>query len=325
MAISLKTHKMLWARSRNRCAFPGCGRLLVEDVQGAGPSIVGVEAHIVARRPAGPRGAAVTESEDRDGLANLILLCAPHHKLVDDYPDVYTVDGLLEMKRVHEEAVARSEDEPSRLLRLDEELYAEYVDLWAARLDLDNWTVWTSGLLSHSQPSLDREHLQALQELRRWLLSRVWPGRHKRLEDSFVNFRIVLDDLVEAFVSAADDLEAEIVWTRRFYKIDEWNSKRYHRLLEAYRQHVALVENLTYELTRAGNYVCDQVRLTLDASYRRAEGVLLIERGPSMDFSVNAGRPEYRGDERTSRPYGGRREFARIGPRRDFWVRHRDL
>ena len=40
---------------------------------------------------------------------------------------------------------------------------------------------------------------EALQQLRPWLLSRVWPGRYPALEASFENFRSVLDDLVEAF------------------------------------------------------------------------------------------------------------------------------
>ena len=325
MGISLKTHKMLWARSGNRCAFPDCGRSLVEDVDGAGPSILGVEAHIVARSRTGPRGVSGAALVAGDSLANLILLCALHHKIVDDHPATYTVEVLAEMKRVHEETVARSEDEVSRQLRLAEELYAEYVDVWAAEVDLENWTRWTSRLLSHSQPSLDRAHLRALQELRPWLLSRVWPGRHGALEDSFVNFRLVLDDLVEAFASAADDMNAEIVWTRRFYKIDEWNPKRYHYLLDAYRQHVALVENLTYELTRAANYVCDHVRAVLDANYRHAEGALIVQRGPTMDLVVSTCRPEYRDAERVPRPYAGQKKLNRGGPRRDFWVRDCDI
>jgi hypothetical protein len=325
MAISLKTHKMLWARSGNRCAFPECGRLLVEDVEGAGASILGVEAHIVARRPNGPRGVAVAETELGDALANLILLCPLHHKIVDDHADTYTVDVLAAMKLAHERTIENNEDDASRQLRLDEELYAEYIDTWAARLDLENWTGWTSLLLSHSVPGLERSRLEALQELRPWLLSRVWPGRHQPLEDSLANFRFVLDDFVEVFASAASDMTAEVIWTRRFYKIDEWNPKRYHHLLDAYRQHVALVENLAHELTRAANYVADQVRLTLDASYRRTEGALLVQRGPSMDLIVATHRPEYRGDERTAKPYPGQLKFARVGPRRDFWVHARDL
>ena len=57
VAISLKTHKMLWGRSGNRCAFPGCGQVLVAAEEGATPAVVGFETHIVARANDGPRGA----------------------------------------------------------------------------------------------------------------------------------------------------------------------------------------------------------------------------------------------------------------------------
>ena len=55
MSITVKTRKILWARSGNQCAFPGCRQELVEKVQGIGSDIVvGVEAHIVPRKRNGP-------------------------------------------------------------------------------------------------------------------------------------------------------------------------------------------------------------------------------------------------------------------------------
>ena len=316
---------MLWGRSGNRCAFPGCGQLLVADDGGTAPSLVGFEAHIVARARGGPRGIADLTPEERDSLSNLLLLCGTHHKLIDDRPDEYTVERLRDMKRSHEDRFARSEDEDARKLRLDTEVYAEYVDHWAVSLDLDNWTAWTSGLLSHSEPSLERERLEALHRLRPWLLSRVWPGRVEALEGAFANFRLVLDDLAETFDRGVRDMERDVVYTHRYYKIDHWNPKLYGRLLDSYRQHVALVENLTYELTRAANYVCDQVRSTLDPPFRRTQGVLLVQQGRDPDVSKAKFRPIYRDGERTLVPYPGRDKFVRIARTRDYWVRAADL
>ena len=62
---------------------------------------------------------------------------------------------------------------------------------WTVRatgVDLDGWTAWTSGLLSHTEPSLERVRLEALHELRPWLLSRVWPGRYEALEAAYNKF-----------------------------------------------------------------------------------------------------------------------------------------
>jgi hypothetical protein len=55
MSISLKTHKMLWGRAANRCAFPECRRELVMDASETDDeSLVGEECHIIAREQNGP-------------------------------------------------------------------------------------------------------------------------------------------------------------------------------------------------------------------------------------------------------------------------------
>src|SRR6516164_6179347 len=106
MSISLKTHKMLWGRSGNRCALPTCRRTLVEDeTETDDPSVVGDEAHIVAREENGPRGKSPLTHDERDKYDNLILMCKTHHKLIDDQPETYTVEILHDMKDKHIEWV----------------------------------------------------------------------------------------------------------------------------------------------------------------------------------------------------------------------------
>jgi hypothetical protein len=89
--------KRLFARSGNRCAYPRC---TVEIVQGE--TVVGEVCHIRAVRPDGPRHDPDQSPNDRHGYENLILLCANHHKVVDDDPEAYTVERLLKMKADHE-------------------------------------------------------------------------------------------------------------------------------------------------------------------------------------------------------------------------------
>src|SRR4051794_27078001 len=101
MSISLRTRKMLWARSANRCAFQECREALIHDVEGRSASIIGEEAHIVARESDGPRGSDSLAPELRDEYENLILLCSKHHKIVDDHPDLYPVSALRQMKLDH--------------------------------------------------------------------------------------------------------------------------------------------------------------------------------------------------------------------------------
>ncbi|MFT5183270.1 MAG: hypothetical protein ACI84C_000396 [Flavobacteriales bacterium] len=51
MGILLRTHKRLWAKSGNRCAFESCrNELVFEDDETFDSSVIGEEAHIVATK-----------------------------------------------------------------------------------------------------------------------------------------------------------------------------------------------------------------------------------------------------------------------------------
>ena len=104
---SLRTLKALWGRSGNRCAFPDCRQLLVRDLSSPQRfAVVGEMAHIVAVSSLGPRGQPSNVGVDE--LANLILLCPTHHRLIDSAPTDYPPDELLAWKRQHELAVLRA-------------------------------------------------------------------------------------------------------------------------------------------------------------------------------------------------------------------------
>lgn len=316
MAITLKTHKMLWGRAGNRCAI--CKKELVMDAtETDDASIIGEECHIVAKSSDGPRGESDLTEVQRDKYANLILLCNIHHKVIDDQPATFSVDALMALKAEHEKWVREKlgfDDQKQQ----DDEVYAAYVEEWADRMQLDNWRGWASSLISYGQPALDHEMKTALEEIRPWLLSRIWPGRYPELESAFLNFRLVAQDLCAVFGEHAVKRGPDEWETEKFYRIDEWNPERYRRLADKYHAHVALVEDLALELTRAANYVCDKVRRCLMRSYRINEGVVLIEGGPYMDLSMKTYRVEYRGAERTDRPYPGLDAFKAVRFERDF-------
>ena len=80
------TVRGLYARSGNRCAYPECFAPLVED----NDIITGEVCHIKARRAGGPRYDERQTEKERNSLANLILLCSRHHKIVDSEPNKYT-------------------------------------------------------------------------------------------------------------------------------------------------------------------------------------------------------------------------------------------
>ncbi|MBD5136630.1 MAG: HNH endonuclease [Lachnospiraceae bacterium] len=101
MNISEKTLKLLWGKSGGKCAFPGCELdLFSED-----GSVIGEICHIIARKKSGARGKEQIEEDKMNCEENLILLCRNHHKNVDDFPDIYTVEVLRQYKKQHEENI----------------------------------------------------------------------------------------------------------------------------------------------------------------------------------------------------------------------------
>ncbi len=91
---------MLWAKSGNRC-FLCKVELVQQPDQLTKNVIIGEECHIVSQKKDGPRG-SYSYTGDFDSYDNLVLLCANHHKIVDDQTEVYTVEFLLLGKGLHE-------------------------------------------------------------------------------------------------------------------------------------------------------------------------------------------------------------------------------
>lgn len=293
MSISLKTRKMLWGRAANRCAFTDCRRELVIDAtETDDESVIGEECHIVAERADGPRGDSPLTSEQRDKYGNLILLCSVHHKNIDDQPVHHTVEYLHQLKGEHE-AWVRTKLNYDPTAQRDDEYYADLIQQFCEKIDIDNWQNWSSWILGSGYPRIPLYIHNKLESLREWLLSRVWPLRYPEIENSIHNFRLVLQDFMNVFNKHSEPAGEEMLATKRFYKISEWNPEKYERLSNMHKFHVDLVQDLLLELTRAANYVCDMVRQRYFASFRLHEGVLLVTSGPYMDLTYRTHRAEF--------------------------------
>lgn len=106
MAISDNTVKLLWGRAAGTCSNPSCRldlTVLLNDGRGYN---VGEMAHVIAKRPNGPRGVDAGGSDDYD---NLVLLCPTCHRTVDKAPDgTFPAEMLLRWKQNHEKNVRAS-------------------------------------------------------------------------------------------------------------------------------------------------------------------------------------------------------------------------
>ena len=326
MSISLKTHKMIWGRSGNMCAFPDCKKkLVIDETSSDDPSVIGEEAHIVAQKEDGPRGISSLSSEERDKYNNLILLCNIHHKITDDQPNEYSVEKLLEFKTNHEKWINENLIVDKKKIK-DDELYATYVEKIIELSDLHNWKNWTSFFLGASEIFLKKE-FDSLCEIPDYVVSRIWPQRYRSLESSIINFKNVVNDLFRVYYKYPNE-RSDGYRVEKFYKAFyyenctrsgiEYNSEKEQEAVEKYQFHLNLLEDILLELTRAANYLCDQIREFIFEGFRIEEGALLVIRGDMWGHQTF--RVEYRGDERIEFPYPGLRNFMEQRVNRDLHI-----
>ena len=101
--------RILFQRSGNRCAFPGCNNQLDFPAnQQDGAVVLSEVCHIVSRAKHGPRFDDALPMEERDKYENLILLCREHHTIVDRQPATYTAERLREIKSKHEQLLSEA-------------------------------------------------------------------------------------------------------------------------------------------------------------------------------------------------------------------------
>ena len=317
MGITLKNRKLLWVRSGNKCAFPGCSRDLVLEAEDeiVTETIVSQEAHIVARRSDGPRGDSTLSEAERDLYDNLLLLCLEHHKVVDEDPGTWTVSRLHEIKSEHEARV-RDAMTPKDELRAKQELiYASFVTQWLDKAQVDTWETWTSWLLA-VRPYGPPDLLPRLKDLHDWLFNRPWPGTYPELEVAFENFRRVLEH-VNMVLGHSADSELSEYHIDMFYKKQLVKQEVYDSRLEAWEWVVDLIHDLTAELTRAAELVIERVRLLIDPLFRVQEGLLTIQR-QGAGFYFLTYKPRYSAElAALEHPYPGLRNFITIRSERD--------
>ncbi|MFF3696371.1 hypothetical protein [Streptomyces sp. NPDC002221] len=123
----------LMTLARGGCYAPRCGAPTVRIIDGK-PVLNLDIAHIRALKAGGKRFDVTWSVEDRNGFANLLLLCNVHHKRVDGVDgEKYTVEILERWKRVREadgqDALAGlSGLTESRLVEMIQEAQDQYVD-----------------------------------------------------------------------------------------------------------------------------------------------------------------------------------------------------
>lgn len=100
--IAESARVLLAVAAGGRCEFPGCNRYLFEHPVTMKGGNYSQMAHIVAFSEAGPRGMQSCRPMDINAISNLMLLCQPCHKEIDDNPGDYPRSLLETKKKLHE-------------------------------------------------------------------------------------------------------------------------------------------------------------------------------------------------------------------------------
>ncbi len=112
MNLSDRDRKALWTKSGNRCAYnidsETCNAELVR-VDNGKYTVLGEECHIVGEKIKAAR--YIEDYPQRETYYNAILMCGVHHKLIDDNPDMYTIEELHAMKDRHEKVIQQLLDD----------------------------------------------------------------------------------------------------------------------------------------------------------------------------------------------------------------------
>lgn len=95
-----------WGKAAGRCQYRGCNEPLWLDDLTQFEFNWAYIAHIIADKPAGPRGDAILSEKLKDNPSNLMILCDKHHRLVDkEDVEGHPVKVLQKMKAEHEERI----------------------------------------------------------------------------------------------------------------------------------------------------------------------------------------------------------------------------
>lgn len=101
----------LWVACGGICSFEGCNRRLIESSSG-NLTNGGIKAHIIGHAKSSARHEYMEEygytQETLENVSNLMLMCYPHSKYIDDQHtrDQFPPDRLFKMKEEHEQRIA---------------------------------------------------------------------------------------------------------------------------------------------------------------------------------------------------------------------------
>jgi hypothetical protein len=192
----------LFSDSCGYCQRPGCPNRLFVDTGTDNVHIAEI-AHIIAASGTGPRADTKVSPADKGAYANLILLCANCHTIIDKAPKDFPHSLIREWKRKHIE-------------RRDSLFGAvDYPDRASARKAIESALVENRAVFDQYGPNNDYSHDPESEFAKVWqrkMRAIILPNNRKILTILDANRRHLSQfeaETLEAFRQHIDDLEAK--------------------------------------------------------------------------------------------------------------------
>lgn len=260
---------------------------------------LGVAAHITAAAPGGPRYDSSLSADQRKSASNAIWLCQTCAKLIDSDELKYTVEVLKSWKTQAEQTqrtrvkdatsaggdLVKSEHETWVHERLspffsgklvEQEPISAIIESVVSLADLANWASWTSWVLC-VDPHWERDGLRKVLELRKRVVSSIWPDGYGELKRATDTLSLLLFFATKVLRANADLDEREGSYrARKFYKLLPKNPD-YDIDLDRYNEWADACHDAIREATKAANWFAEVVRRDVEPRFFAKTGWFLID------------------------------------------------
>jgi hypothetical protein len=200
--VDVATRVAIWGRAGGRCSDSECRRVLIHRPdEAADPSLIGEVCHIKAKASGGPRYDENYPEEFRESYDNLLLMCRIHHKIIDDHPQIYSVEKLRAIKTDHETWVNSQLSVKEKDARSAREKYSVLLAGIEKQLCLDKADRWLSFMRNDEYPKIEKKFSNNLFDFPTWIVRQYWPNLIPEIEASVLNLTQAIDDYTHFFCS----------------------------------------------------------------------------------------------------------------------------
>jgi hypothetical protein len=287
--VDLATRVAIWGRAGGRCSDSQCRRILTyRPDEAADPSLIGEVCHIKARSPGGPRYDENYPEEFRESYDNLLLMCRIHHKIVDDHPEIYSVEKLRTIKADHETWVDSQLSGKEKDARSAREKYSVLLAAMERQLYFNKADRWLSFMGSNEYPRIEKKFSDTLFDFPTWVVRQFWPNSIPEIESSVMNLVQAIDDYTHFFAQYSSPKEfSEFYTIPKFYQSDTWDEERYERQSKRWEEVIAQARGRALEIAKALNLLVKIVRARVVVDYRTEEGWFIVP-GEFADPNLSA-------------------------------------